>query len=193
MTPVEAVKFVQFVSALWPQQRLEDTTPDAWYVAGLKDVDTKDAGEAATRLASHKVFISLAELLTEVKKLRAERIELAPLPPPAAELTDDPVAYRETLQSMLATFANGHALARQIQGRVEPSEEYVETRGEDHSPVRIDAFRVACPWPPCQARPGSCCVDADGRRLPAPAHEARLRAAGLLEGDGQPRAIGDAS
>ena len=74
MTPVEAVKFVQFVSALWPQQRLEDETPDAWYAAGLKDVDARDAAEAATRLANHKVFISLAEILTEVKALRTERI-----------------------------------------------------------------------------------------------------------------------
>ena len=193
MTPVEAVKFVRFVSALWPQQRLEDETPDAWYAAGLKDVDPQDAGEAATRLAPHKVFISLAELLAEVRKLRAERIERAPLPAPDAALTDDPVAYRESFQSMLATFADGRTLPKQIQGRVEPSEEYIEERGDDHSPIRIEAFRVACPWPPCRALPGAVCVDADGRRLSVPAHEARLRAAGLLEGDGRHHAIGDAS
>lgn len=193
MTPVEAVKFVQFVNALWPQQRLEDTTPDAWYAAGLKDVDTKDAGEAATRLASHKVFISLAEILSEVKALRADRIARVPLPAPDAALTETPGPYQDAIQDAITQLARGFSLPKQITAKVEPSEEYTEARGEDHSPIRIDAVRVACPWPPCRALPGAVCVDADGRRLSVPAHEARLRAAGLLEGDGQSRAIGDAS
>jgi hypothetical protein len=180
MTPVEAVQFVQFVSALWPQQRLEDATPDAWYAAGLKDVDSRDAAEAATRLATHKIFISLAELLSEVKTLRTERINRAAIPAPASELTENPGAYKAALQEAVAKVARGFALPRQIAARVEPSEEYTEVRGSDRDPLRIAAIQVPCPWPPCRAVVGSGCVDGQGHRLPAPAHEARLRAAGLL-------------
>ncbi|MFC4006564.1 hypothetical protein ACFOY2_04985 [Nonomuraea purpurea] len=186
MTPVEAVKFVQFVSALWPQQRLEDETPDAWYAAGLKDVEARDAAEAATRLANHKVFISLAELLSEVKALRTERISRSALPAPAPELADRPVDYQAALKDALAEMAQGFALPKQIMAKVEPSTEYTEIRGADHDPARIAAIRVPCPWPPCKALPGAVCVNADGRRLSAPAHEARLKAAGLAEIEGSP-------
>lgn len=186
MTPVEAVKFVQFVSALWPQQRLEDETPDAWYAAGLKDVDARDAAEAATRLANHKVFISLAEILTEVKALRTERISRTPVPAPPAELTDTPGAYQAAIQDAVAKMARGFALPKQITARVEPPEEYTTVRGDDHHPLRTKAMLVACPWPACKALPGAVCVDAVGNRLSAPAHEARLRAAGLVEVEGTP-------
>lgn len=179
MTPVEAVKFVQFVNALWPQQRLEEATPDAWYAAGLKDVDAGDASEAATRLASHKAFISLAEIMNEVRTLRAERIARVPLPAPPAELADQPRDYKAAFQAGLAKLARGFELPKQITAKVEPSTEYVEIRGGDHDPIRIAAIRVPCPWPPCKALPGAVCKDADGRRLAAPAHEARLKAAGL--------------
>jgi hypothetical protein len=139
------------------------------------------------------VFISLAEILSEVKALRADRIARVPLPAPDAALTETPGPYQEAIRDAVQQLARGYALPKMIAAKVEPSEEYTETRGDDHSPIRIDAFRVACPWPPCQALPGSCCVDADGRRLSLPAHEARLRAAGLIDDAGVPRQIGDAS
>ncbi|MET9339232.1 hypothetical protein [Nonomuraea sp. NPDC003804] len=181
MTPVEAVKFVQYVSALWPQQRLEDATPDAWYAAGLKDVDAADARDAANKLVVDKVFISLAELLTEVKAIRAGRIALAPVPAPPAELADEPVAYREAFHASLRQMARGFALPKQITSGAEPNEAYTAARGGDRDPLRVEAIRVPCPWPPCRAVVGAGCVDGQGHRLPAPAHEARLRAAGLLE------------
>lgn len=179
MTPVEAVLFVQHVGRLWPQQRMEDGTPDAWYAAGLKDIDPADAMAAANKLATEKVFISLAELLSEVKALRAQRIARTPLPAPDPELADEPGPYKEAMQEALRKIAGGWSMPKQLPANTEPSEAYNEARGEDpHRDLRVVAIRVQCPH--CHATAGDRCVNALNQPLgTAPAHDARLVEAGL--------------
>jgi hypothetical protein len=181
MTPVEAVKFVKLVNALWPQQRLEEATPDAWYAAGLKDVDWRDAAEAATRLVKTKVFISLAEILTEVKTIRSQRLERAPLPAPSADLTDNQAAYKAALDRSIDQIAGGWDVGPALEARkgAPPTETYIAARGGDPGRnLRVASLPTPCPH--CKAAPGDRCVNAAGVPLgTAPAHEARLVAAGL--------------
>ena len=192
MTPTEAVMFVRQVGALWPQQRLEDETPDAWYVAGLKDISHADACEAITRLAKIKTFISLAEILAEVKRIREERVARHPFINPQGEIADNPGDYRQALTATITRIANGFVAPKAIPrgGGSEPPEEYSRLRGRD--PLQAAAMQVPCPWPACRAAVGSACTNAAGRRLSAPAHEGRLVKAGLakwVEVNGVPRAV----
>lgn len=179
MTPVEAVLFVQHVGRLWPQQRMEDGTPDAWFAAGLKDVNPDDAVMAANALATSKVFISLAEILTEVKALRARRLERIPLPAPSPEVGARD--YQAQFQQGLKRIADGLDLSRAITsgGGAQPTAEYVKARGDDpHRELRVAAMVAQCPR--CKAMPGDRCLNAGNKPLStAPAHDARLVAAGL--------------
>jgi hypothetical protein len=194
MTPTEAVMFVRQVGAVWPQQRMEDGTPDAWYAAGLKDVSHADAAEAITRLAKFKTFISLAEILTEVKRLREDRIAQHAVINPHGEVADDPRGYREALGATITRIADGLAVRKALTrgGGSQPSEEYNRSRGADRDPVRVASMAVPCPWPACKAAKGAACTDACGRRLKVPAHDGRLVKAGLakwVEINGVPRAV----
>ena len=179
MTPIETVKFVALVSALWPQQRMEDATPDAWFQAGLKNVAREDAEQAANNLVAHKVFISLAEILTEVKAIRSRRLERIPLPAPNPD-----AGAREQqaqLQREIQRIADGRKLPRAITsgGGAEPSEEYLKARGDDpHRELRVAALVVQCPH--CHATAGDRCTNAGNKPITtAPAHDARLVEAGL--------------
>jgi hypothetical protein len=181
------------VCAAYDRRTVGEVDAMAWAEA-LDDIELDDAKTAVVQhYRNTRDWIMPADVRKLVKAIRELRLTREIVPAPDAELADHPGAYQEAIQQAVKQLARGFSLPKQITAKVEPSEEYIEERGDDHSPIRIEAFRVACPWPPCRALPGAVCVDADGRRLSVPAHEARLRAAGLLEGDGQPRAIGDAS
>ncbi|MFF4417506.1 hypothetical protein ACFYY8_33695 [Streptosporangium sp. NPDC001559] len=185
MTPTEAVRFVRHVGRLWPQQRLEDGTPDAWYAAALKDINPDDAAEAVDRLVKLHPFTSLAEIVSEVRRIREERIARHPVPTPPAELADNAHAYKARLAASIERLANGAHIPRAAIATgtgAPPTPEYTQARGADRDPLRVAANQVPCPWQPCRAAVGQSCVNAAGRRLPgAPAHEGRLVDAGLAE------------
>lgn len=181
MTPTQAVDFTDYVVALWPQQKLEPGTPDAWYAAGLKDVDFADAEQAANRLCGKNKWISLAEILAEVKTLRSERLERATIPAPA---TDDAGEYRDAVRREIARIAGGWSIGKALTrgGGAEPTEEYLEERGEDAEfrALRTAAMTVQCPR--CGVRATERCVNAADMPLSTePAHQARLVAVGLAE------------
>lgn len=189
---VEEVIDLLTTAAAYDRRTVGETDVIAWHRA-VADLDVLDAQDAVVGHYSETTeWLMPAHVRKRVKAIRAARAAIDPVPAPPAELADRPADYKAALQNAVAKMARGFALPRQIAAKVEPNEEFAEARGEDHNPVRIAAFKVACPWPPCRAIPGANCVDADGRRLSAPAHEARLRAAGLLEGDGPPRSLGGA-
>lgn len=179
MTPTEAVRFVHLVSALWPQQRMEDATPDAWFAAGLKDVAWNDAAQAANNLVASKVFISLAEILAEIKAIRTRRLERIPLPAPSPEAGARD--YQAQVQQGLKRIADGLELPRAITsgGGAEPTDEYLKARGNDpHRELRVAAIVVQCPR--CHATAGERCTNAVGKPIgTAPAHDARLVEAGI--------------
>ncbi|TYB69680.1 hypothetical protein FXF51_05835 [Nonomuraea sp. PA05] len=187
MTPEEVIDLLT-TAAAYDRRKVGEADVVAWHAA-VKDLDYLDAQDAV--IAHYTLtteWLMPAHVRKGVKDIRAARLAREPVPAPPAELADRPRDYRAAFQAALAKMARGFALPRQITAKVEPSTEYLEIRGVDHDPLRVAAIRVSCPWPPCRAVPGAVCVDADGRRLTAPAHEARLKAAGV--GDDEHRVSG---
>lgn len=97
MTPVECVRLVKFVAARCPAMRMQDDTPEAWYV-DLVEFDLTDALEAARRTTLAKTFIGIGDLVDEcraiVRKREGERrlaqieAEVLAENPPTAAVTD---------------------------------------------------------------------------------------------------------
>jgi hypothetical protein len=86
--------------------RVEDATPDAWF-DDLRDVRLEDGREAVRRLTTAKPFVSLAEILTDVRKLRADRIASTPIPAPPFELVDRPLEYAAWHRRVVQEIADG--------------------------------------------------------------------------------------
>lgn len=192
MTHDEVIDLLS-TAAAYDRRKVGKADVIAWHAA-VKDLDYLDAQDAVVGHYSENTdWLMPAHVRRRVKAIREARLARQILPAPDAELADEPGPYLEAIQDAVKQLARGFALPKQITARVEPSEEYTEIRGDDHSPMRIAALRVDCPWSACRAVAGAVCVNADGRRLSAPAHEVRLKAAGLVDEIGQPRAIGDAS
>jgi hypothetical protein len=88
MTPQEAVMLSGYVEQLCPQQRFNEYTGDAWADL-MPDIRYVDALEAVKALGAKQVFIAVAEIIAEVKRIRSKRIaEFGPMPPPPAEELD---------------------------------------------------------------------------------------------------------
>jgi len=178
---IEEVIDLLTTAAAYDRRTVGEADVVAWHRA-VADLDFLDAQDAVIgHYAETTDWLMPAHVRKRVKDIRAARVAIAPVPAPDPELADRPADYQAALQAAVAKMARGFALPKQITAKVEPSAEYAEIRGGDHDPVRIAAIRVPCPWPPCKALPGAVCKDAAGRRLAAPAHEARLKAAGLDE------------
>lgn len=180
MTPEEVIDLLT-TAAAYDRRKVGQTDVLAWHAA-VKDLDYLDAQDAVIGHYTETTdWLMPAHVRKRVKDIRAARVALTPVPAPPPDLANRPVDYQTALREAVAKMARGFALPKQITAKAEPSEAYAIIRGGDRDPLRIEAIRVACPWPACQAMPGAVCVDADGRRLSAPAHEARLKAAGLIE------------
>lgn len=87
MNHAEAVILCRYVRAVCPQQAIDEFTPDAWsdLLAGVRFVDAKDAVRAVT---SRQPFVAPAEIITEVRKIRNDRITRhpEPVPPPGLDV-----------------------------------------------------------------------------------------------------------
>ncbi|MBL1108022.1 hypothetical protein JK361_26115 [Streptomyces sp. 5-8] len=76
MTEEEAVQIAEYVQAACPAQKFGEYTPDVWGEI-LAPYDVDEARAAVIAIARRQPFISPAEIVTEVKARREERIELA--------------------------------------------------------------------------------------------------------------------
>jgi hypothetical protein len=78
----DAVKLCRYVKACCPQQAIDELTPLAW-ADHLEHVSYDDAKAAAKEITAKQPFVTIAEVLVVVKRIRASRIEdHAPLTPP---------------------------------------------------------------------------------------------------------------
>jgi hypothetical protein len=76
VTEEEAVQIAEYVAAACPVQKFGEYTPDVWGEI-LAPYAVDEARAAVIAVARRQPFVSPAEIVTEVKARRAERIELA--------------------------------------------------------------------------------------------------------------------
>ncbi|TXL91623.1 hypothetical protein [Streptomyces sp. IB2014 016-6] len=76
MNQDEAIMLLEYVSAACPAQRVGEFTPDVWGEL-LAPYDLTDARAAVLAVARRQPFVSPAEIITEIKERREERIALA--------------------------------------------------------------------------------------------------------------------
>lgn len=68
MTPTECVDLVEFIAGRCPAMRMQDNTPDTWYV-DLVGYDLADALEAARTVTLRQTFIGIGDLVTECQSI----------------------------------------------------------------------------------------------------------------------------
>lgn len=107
MTPEEAITLCRFTAACCPSQKIDEYTPNAWGLL-LEDVRFEDAKDAVTIVARKQPWVSPAEIIAEVKKIRAKRIaEFGPIIPPPELDPDDTKAYRDWWADTQRAIADG--------------------------------------------------------------------------------------
>lgn len=116
MSPEEAVMLCRFTAACCPSQKFDEFTPDAWGLL-LEDIRFVDAKEAVVRMARKSPWVSPAEIIADVKKMRAKRIdEHGPIIPPAGL---DPIETVEWLAAARRTVGDGDPLP-EARGELKP-------------------------------------------------------------------------
>ncbi|MFI1889863.1 zinc finger domain-containing protein [Streptomyces jumonjinensis] len=184
MNDEEAVVLTRYVRALCPGQRFDEYTADAWYDV-LADYPLAAARQAAARVAARQPFVSPAEIITEIRKQRADRATDLQGPGQPAEIPDadpdDVPAYLAALRNQRARAADGHQLhARPIGQLVKALGEGTRIPndpGDEPETPRHGPLGISCPT--CRAPLGRPCrIDLNGRRreLRTP-HAARTRVA----------------
>ncbi|MER5584065.1 hypothetical protein ABT090_20835 [Streptomyces asoensis] len=110
MTPDETVVLARYVRALCPQQKFDEYTPDAWHDV-LADFGLADARAAAAAVARRQPFVSPAEIIDEIRKIRDDRASSYQGPGLSAEIPDadpdDVQAYLSALRGMRTRAADG--------------------------------------------------------------------------------------
>lgn len=113
MTPRDAVMLVRYVKACCPQQQIDEFTPDAWHDL-LGDLSLDDCRNAVAAVAKRQPFVAPAEIRSEVRRLRDDKLSRAVMPAPPPEIADDPVRYREFLAASLRRIADSRSVARAL-------------------------------------------------------------------------------
>lgn len=180
MTNEEVAVLVRYVRAVCPQQRVDEYTADAWYdVLYPFTVD-----EARTAIAAHvaagNAFIAAGEIVTSIRRARADRMSRHTDPTPLAD-PDDPHAYRAELLATRRAVAIGqqppaqHELAAgpmhpDVAARLKALGSYIPQHVDEaldaHRPMKAarraaitagepDALSVECDW--CDAPAGEPC------------------------------------
>lgn len=86
MNRAEATNLWRLAQAAAPQQAFDEWTPDAWALA-LDDIRFADAKDALIRVVKANVFIDIAAIRAEVRRIRDKRIADQPEPTPPDNLT----------------------------------------------------------------------------------------------------------
>lgn len=110
MTPDETVVLARYVRALCPGQKFDEYTPDAWHDV-LADFALSDARAAAAAVARRQPFVSPAEIIDEIRKIRDARADGYQGPGLSAEIPDadpdDVQAYLSALRGMRTRAGDG--------------------------------------------------------------------------------------
>ncbi|GAA4928922.1 hypothetical protein GCM10023224_05360 [Streptomonospora halophila] len=140
MTPSETTTLARLARACCPQQHFDEYTPDAWHDL-LGDLAFDDCREALVAAAKAKPFVSPAEIRSEVKRIRKDRLANADLALPPAD--PDARDYSAQLKQMLSTLADGKRVGPAIvaapRAPSAPTDEYVAARAQAAPPRAAEA------------------------------------------------------
>lgn len=180
MNPDETVTLVRYVRAACPQQRVDEFTAEAWYdVLYPFTVDEARAAISA-HVAAGNAFVAVGEIVTAIRRSRADRLHRHTDPTPAAD-PDDVHAYQAELRATRAAVATGRQEPAQHEltaGPMHPDvaarlktlgtyvPQQVDEALDDYRPIKAarrealitgqpDALSVDCDW--CQAPAGEPC------------------------------------
>lgn len=185
MSPEEVVDLLS-TAAAFDRRTVGDADVIAWHAA-VGDLDLTDAQAAVVQhYQATREWVMPSDVRKLVKQAREKRLAREVIPAPRPELADEPRAYQDQFKRQIKAMASGWTMPRALPApKSEPTAAYNEARGGDRDPIRVAAILVACPWEPCRAAAGRPCLDAQGRPIRSqPAHEARLRRAGLVDASG---------
>lgn len=198
MNSQEATALCAYVHQLCPQQRFNEHTPDVWGdILGPYALD--EARAAVVTVASRQAFVAPAEIVTEIKARRAERIELANVVydgNPLETGAESAAAIREIIRAAGDGLTGPQSIGRSLGTAERPA----LPPGADHGPYegRAAAVRAAIGKMPadrdtskdprgracrrCGAAPGSSCTTGGRRRRdvhPIRLEDTQRAAAGL--------------
>ncbi len=114
MTPQETVKLVRLVSQLAPAQKIDEFTPDVWHPV-VSPVSMVDALEAVKVIAGRQAWIAPHDIIAEVKKLRAKRLDGADARFFYTGDPDDVAEYRRQLAAHRQHAADGQDLPPELE------------------------------------------------------------------------------
>ncbi|MFF2522472.1 hypothetical protein [Streptomyces liangshanensis] len=186
MNQDEAIMLLEYVSAACPAQRVGEFTPDVWGEL-LAPYNLADARAAVLAVASRQPFVSPAEIITEIRERRAERIALAN-PVYDGNPTETGIESARSVRALLRAAADGRLQQRTITAALGKADRPALPAGTSESGrVRalLDAAAKEAPrvregvvnvratvCQRCGAGPGASCT-ARGRRM-SDAHPVRL-------------------
>ncbi|MER7807878.1 hypothetical protein [Streptomyces sp900116325] len=191
MTEEEAIQIAEYVAAACPAQKFGEFTPDVWGEI-LAPYDADDARRAVIAVAARQPFISPAEIITEIKARRADRIDAATL-----VYDGDPgetgLESARSIRALTKAAADGAipprpvraALGRGTTPELPPGRAaaVLGAVGNALPAVRAGVTNPrALPCRICQALPGTSCTTRGRRRQdvhPARLDDAKRAAAGL--------------
>ncbi|MFI0530276.1 hypothetical protein ACH3XX_09530 [Streptomyces scabiei] len=198
MNSQEATALCAYVHQLCPQQRFNEHTPDVWGDV-LAPYALDEARAAVVTVASRQAFVAPAEIVTEIKARRAERIELANIVydgDPAETGAESAAAIREIIRAAGDGLTGPTSIGRSLGTAERPA----LPPGADHGPYegraaaaraaigKMSANRDASKDPRgracrrCGAAPGSSCTTGGRRRRdvhPIRLEDTQRAAAGL--------------
>lgn len=172
ITPDETVVLARYVRALCPGQKFDEYTPDAWHDV-LADFALADARAAAAVVARKQPFVSPAEIIDEIRKIRDARADGFQGAGHSAEVPDadpdDVQAYLSALRGLRTRAADG------LQMKKRPIAQLLagvgrEVPGEIAAVKRPGPLGVECPN--CGAAIGRPCRTPGGKERGP--HSARL-------------------
>lgn len=179
MNEEETVVLARYVKALCPQQKFDEFTADAWHDV-LGDFSLIDARSAAAAVARRQPFVSPAEIIGEIKRLRGDRADSFQGPGLPAEIPDadpdDVPAYLAALRAQRTRAADGMQLKPRKMAELMPGV------GRDVPPEIAEVKRpgpLGIECPNCGAAIGRPCRTPGGHeRAPHAARTGRTDPAG---------------
>ncbi|MFD3646345.1 hypothetical protein ACFWUT_23495 [Streptomyces cyaneofuscatus] len=198
MTQDEAILLLEYVVAACPAQRIGEFTPDVWGEL-FAPYSLDEARTAVLTVAARQPFVAPADVITEIKARREERIELAHVVYDGNPL-ETGAQSAASRRALIAAAADGLLPPRTPAAALGTADRLALPPGEPGPYTnRVAAARAAVgqgiptaregvvnpraiPCRICQALPGTSC-EVRGRRMrdvhPARLDDAKRRAAGL--------------